>query len=51
VFSFAEQQTIFFIIRATVLISCKTECYSDLDHSLSLLILIQKFTSPSEARV
>lgn len=33
VFSFAEQQISFFIFRAPapVLISCKTECYSDLD--------------------
>lgn len=40
----------FFVFRAPVFVSCKTECYSDLDHSLSLLILIQNLTSPPEGR-
>lgn len=50
VFSFAEQQINFFIFRAPVLNSFKTEWYSDLNHSLSLLILIQNLTSPPEGR-
>lgn len=40
-----------FILRSPVLISGKAECYSDLDHSLSLLILRQNLTSPPEGRM
>lgn len=48
VFSFAEQQIVFFIFRAPVLFSCKAECYSGLEHSWSLLILMQSLTFPAE---